>query len=492
LDHKNFYYGGFKKMKVMKIFNRLSFIILIGVILVISANTCYSAGLADTPWPKYHHDSKNTGQSSLLGPKTSSVLWTSSAQKSISSSPAIAKDGTLYYGSDDHKLYAVSSNGKIKWTYTTGGAIRSSPAIGSDGTIYFGSWDGYLYALKSNKSLKWKFKTGMMISSSPAIGSDGTIYIGDKSLYAINPVNGLPKWTANDIRAGLVSSPAIGKDGTIYVGSGDGKLYAVNPSNGKIKWSSASFQIITAPAIGSNGIIYIGSWDHYLYAINPLNGSTSWKFKTNDVIWSSPSIGSNGTIYVGSWDKTIYAINPVTKKKLWSLTTQNKIYSSPTLGKDGNIYFGNGDGYLYALSSAGKLLWKYKLPGMTTTSPVIGINRTLYVASLSKLYAFQDLYVKSVVPANKSTNVSIDTSIKATFNKNIKASISYKYIGLKSSTGTIIPIKKSIYGNVLVIKPLRTLKANTYYYLTLPTKCVKDISGINLSTVFKSIFKTKK
>ncbi|MFD7475164.1 PQQ-binding-like beta-propeller repeat protein [Streptomyces sp. NPDC059837] len=51
-------------------------------------------------------------------------------------------DGTVYVGSNNHRLYALdASTGFERRTYTTGGAVRSSPAV-VDGTVYVGSNDG--------------------------------------------------------------------------------------------------------------------------------------------------------------------------------------------------------------------------------------------------------------------------------------------------------------------------------------------------------------
>ena len=66
--------------------------------------------------------------------------------------------------------------------------MHSSPAIGSDGTVYVGSRDKKLYALSGKSGVKlWEFETGDFVTSSPAIGSDGTVYVGsfDNKLYAI-------------------------------------------------------------------------------------------------------------------------------------------------------------------------------------------------------------------------------------------------------------------------------------------------------------------
>ncbi|MFN9953662.1 MAG: PQQ-binding-like beta-propeller repeat protein, partial [bacterium] len=111
-------------------------------------------------------------------------------------------------GSADNKTYAINADGTLKWNFTTGGRVASSPAIGANGTIYVGSHDNKLYALSLSNcplsadysgfsacgrrfnctqqqcesqdgggALKWSFKTGGDINSSPAISADGTIYV---------------------------------------------------------------------------------------------------------------------------------------------------------------------------------------------------------------------------------------------------------------------------------------------------------------------------
>ena len=69
----------------------------------------------------------------------------------MSSSPAIGPDGTVYVGSRDDKLYALSGKTGAKlWEFETGHPGRSSPAIGPDGTVYVGSGDNKLYAIKTD------------------------------------------------------------------------------------------------------------------------------------------------------------------------------------------------------------------------------------------------------------------------------------------------------------------------------------------------------
>ena len=105
----------------------------------------------------------------------------------MKSSPSLGTDGTVYVGSNDNYLYAITSSGTLKWRYLTGDYVWANPTIGADGTVYVGSWDYYFYAITSSGNLKWRYRTGNIIVTSAAIGSDGTLYVGsyDDYLYAI-------------------------------------------------------------------------------------------------------------------------------------------------------------------------------------------------------------------------------------------------------------------------------------------------------------------
>ncbi len=143
--------------------------------------------------------------------------------------------------------------GALKWSYETGFLVSSSPAIGADGTVYVGSQDSKLYAMSPNGALRWSCATGGPISSSPAIGADGTVYVGseDRNLHTINP-NGTFKWSYATGRKIYTSSPAIGTDGTVFIGSEDRKLHAVHSaSKGLAESPWPMFRLNTKHAAGT-------------------------------------------------------------------------------------------------------------------------------------------------------------------------------------------------------------------------------------------------
>jgi len=112
-------------------------------------------------------------------------------------SPAVGRDGTVYVGSQDWKLYAINGKtGDGKWAYRTPLYVNSSPAIGADGNIYVGSYGSKFFSLTTTGRRNWVFDAPAGIHSSPAIGPDGTIYFGcrDHKVYALNGADARSQW----------------------------------------------------------------------------------------------------------------------------------------------------------------------------------------------------------------------------------------------------------------------------------------------------------
>lgn len=320
----------------------------------------------------------------------------------IAASPTVGADGTVYVcvkvgsatdPSPSGLLFALNPNGTEKWRFTTPDWIDSTPAIASDGTIYFGCWDGKLYALRPDRSQKWPaVQLGPYITSSPAIGPDGTIYVGaGASLGAVNPDNGAIKWSFG-AADWLDSSPAVGPDGTIYVGSWDDGVYAIRP-DGTQRWRFATGNaVLGSPAVGADGTIYIGSQDLNVYAITPA-GNLKWEFQTDDTIDGSPVLGADGTVYVATTGGRLLAIGPDGLER-WrypraSQAALNPIITTPAVRADGIIVLGTANNALHALRPDGTLLWQSGLGDWTNSSPLVTGDGIIYVGCADKkLYAF--------------------------------------------------------------------------------------------------------
>jgi len=313
--------------------------------------------------------------------------WTLSTGTSSDSCPAIAPDGTIYFGTFTGRLWAVDPEGTRKWTFRAGLEIKSSPAIGSDGTIYFGSRDRKCYAVRSDGKKQWEFATGGWVDSSPALGLDGSVYFGswDKNFYAIT-AKGTKEW---QFATGgpVVSSPAIGQDGTIYFGSHDTHFYALAP-DGKKKWDYVtSGPIISSPALGPDDCVYVTSVDGSALALNR-DGSLRWRLRTGGMTESSPVIGPDGTIYVGVKNQ-LWAITPEGNQK-WDRNVEDLIQATPIVLSNASICFETGWGVMLNIDPDRNLNWVFD--GIGRGAPAVSSTGVLYLNDSIELIALPARY----------------------------------------------------------------------------------------------------
>ena len=292
-----------------------------------------------------------------------------------SSTPAIAPDGTVYVGSFNGTLFAITPEGKEQWQFKAKLEIHSSPAIGTDGTVYFGSRDRNFYAVTPAGKLKWAFATGAWVDSSPAIAADGTIYFGswDKKFYALNP-DGSLKWKFAT-EAVVDSSPAIAADGTIYFGSHDWKFYALN-TDGTVRWAfQTGGEIIASPALGTNGTVYFSALDGNLYAVNP-DGSRQWQVHTGGATEGSPVVDELGRIYLAVNGSTLAYTREGKPSWGWPAST---LLTVPPAVATGQIYFSRPWLQFHVVSPTGQFVGKVNLPNNLSAAPVIDQNGQVYV-----------------------------------------------------------------------------------------------------------------
>ncbi|WP_179957701.1 Ig-like domain-containing protein [Exilibacterium tricleocarpae] len=324
------------------------------------------------------------------------------------------EDGTLYAGSStEGKLYAFNpDDGVIAWSFTTVGTrIDATPVIAEDGSIYVVESGGTVYAVNADGSEKWSYAIGAPVSGSPAIGADGTVYVGTDNggasvLLALNPADGLPKWSAPfALAAETRSSVNIGADGTVYARDFAGNLFAINPADGTQRWQiTLGGGSGSTPVIAADGTLYFGSFSPpRLYAVGP-DGSPKWDTAMGNPslagIGATPSVGADGTVYVGVWEAglngSVYAIDPVGGTVVWRRQLDSFVQSAATaVGADGRVYVVSARGVFYALDpDNGAVDWSFDIGAATneeSPSPLaIGTDGSIYVYTCDGvLRAFQ-------------------------------------------------------------------------------------------------------
>lgn len=173
----------------------------------------------------------------------------------IVSAPLILQDGKAVIGSDNGRLYEIK-DGKVLKYFETMGKIRETPALDKNGNIYFGSYDTFIYSISQDFKLRWKFKTGGGIYSGCSLWEkEGKLVctIGSKDGYTYTvDENGNLIWK---VQTGSVSTvPLIGTK-NIYVLSDDNKLFAIS-KDGEIMYQyKTEPTYYSAPAIAFGEVV---------------------------------------------------------------------------------------------------------------------------------------------------------------------------------------------------------------------------------------------
>lgn len=232
--------------------------------------------------------------------------------------------------SEDGMLYAYTAkNGNEFWNpFVTGGAIWSTPRV-ERGVAYFGSHDHKVYAvtLGDGKEL-WSYETDGVVAGTPLV-FDGKVIAGsfDKTLYALSVEDGEPVWSIegdNWFWAGAVT------DGrTIFAPNMDGNIYAIDRS-GNLLWTyNVGSPIVSPPVLVPSGLVVAGKDGNLLL----LDTSTErlglrrvlFNQKIGDAEIKAPLFAVEDSVYVGSQDRTVRRIDfKDGQRNVWCLDTRGE------------------------------------------------------------------------------------------------------------------------------------------------------------------------
>ncbi len=202
-----------------------------------------------------------------------STKWAFPTEDAIQAIPTVDAHGTIYlsalFNFLYHRLYALSPEGASRWTFTTGEAeVFSTPSLAEDGTIYFGTGKSRLIAVRPDGQQRWAVTVSSpgMALTPPAIGPDGSLYVSSAGAVHAFDAGGAKKWEYGI----LCGPPVLDAEGTIYTPCGPEKtarLDAVRP-DGSQKWSLAlpgwiDYELV----IGADGTIYLGCAKKSLCAV---------------------------------------------------------------------------------------------------------------------------------------------------------------------------------------------------------------------------------
>ena len=261
-------------------------------------------------------------------------------------SPTVAK-GIIYqpylpapcgYGPRNRKAYVVAMTvrGKILWRFRV---ASESSTLYRDGTLYFGAWDHKLYALDvrgRKPRVRWTYEAGGELNTSPAY-ANGTIYIAgnDGRVYAVNATTGRLRWRGEAYshlgrREYFYATPTVAY-GRVYIGNTDGTVYCFGASTGHLLWTQRAGTYVYTAAAAWNKTVFVGSYDGKVYALDAGTGDVKWTYTSPASIHGAPTVldglvyfstcgtcGRKGSRYAKRGPRITFALDATTGKRVWS------------------------------------------------------------------------------------------------------------------------------------------------------------------------------
>ena len=253
--------------------------------------------------------------------------WAAPVPGQVVGSPTLIGN-TLVVSTTDGLLYALTLETderalpRTAWReFKADGKIWSA-ATASNGTLYFGTMEHTVYAVDAEEGTeRWSFEVGGAVVGSPLV-INGTVYVGalDRKIYALDAATGEQKgeFTGDNwFWAGLVSDGS-----TIYAATLGGNVYSLDLNLGE-RWSTpaeVSGPVMAAPAILSDTLI-VATDAKQVHQLSLVDGREEWSFGVGEKVRAD--IASQGErVYIIDVDGVVHALDAERRIELWTYDVQ--------------------------------------------------------------------------------------------------------------------------------------------------------------------------
>lgn len=206
--------------------------------------------------------------------------WRQRAGREIWSAP-VTDGSTIFIASMDGRITAYAPDGTRRWqAKVANAAIAGTPAL-RDGVLYVGAYDRRLYAVDAQSGeTRWRSAAAdNWFWTEPLIDGD-TVFAGnmDGRVYAVDRQSGEQRWQkqiGSPVRARLAV-----QDGVLLVPANDGVLRGLRPQTGEQAWEPVTIGgRLYADLVTARNTVFlaaeVGKDSHRLYRVDAAQGNVA-------------------------------------------------------------------------------------------------------------------------------------------------------------------------------------------------------------------------
>ena len=246
-----------------------------------------------------------------------------------------------------------------RWVQPTSVAPGGSPLVNND--LIYQSVGGRIFCIeKKTGNLKWRFPQLDPIAgtfrTSPILAGGTILAAGDnKIVYAIDPVTGQSKWSAN-LPEGILGSPVL-VGAYLVVALSTNELYALNVTDGTPVWpdSAPTFKVFeglqgTITASGPDVLYFNGH--NQMIALNIVSRKIDWHQEFSQLPPNPGAFVTTDAIYVNSGPYLI-SLNPISGVARWQANTEVQLAFTP-IASASKIVVVSQDGKAFVFDAASR------------------------------------------------------------------------------------------------------------------------------------------
>lgn len=273
-----------------------------------------------------------------------SIEWRFHTGSTIHAAPVLGPDGTVYVGTGDGLLEAVTADGALAWSYTLEGSVAQSPVLDAEGHVVVATMAERLYAFSRSGVLSWQVRTPTRATTGLSVSSAWGILFGgfDGALWAYSshatPAFHVPLGTA------LRGAPAPSGH-RIWVGTEEGLVLLDGAVRREKIALGAPVECVCGVLADGSAVAVAGE------ALSVIAPDGTIRFRRPDVAWATSD--ARGVIAVEPHGRLLRFGADGTALESWS--TPVRPSAPPAVGASGRIYVAGQSGNLAIIVATGKI-----------------------------------------------------------------------------------------------------------------------------------------
>jgi outer membrane protein assembly factor BamB len=343
-----------------------------------------SVGLAaNAPWPTVGGCAKRPGfRKDLRGPTSGSVAFTF-ATTGRPTSPVVAEDGTVVFGTSDGRLIALSASGQKRWDVLVGGVVETPPVLLADGFVLVASTAGKFGKFALSDGAQSVLVDGPSAPTSPIPLADGTMVFtaGDAKMHVVSTAT-LVESAAVDV--GSTSALTLAFDGTFFAAGKDGTIRKIGANQAVAAFAKVDAPLTGPVAVTAYGEAVLATSDGKLVVVDE-SGKTRFTVTLDGKPLGAPATAPDGSVYVATDAGKVHGYDR-DGKEVFTYAPLG-LSQPPVVTGGGTVVFGAEDTKLYAVLPSSRLLFAASLRTKAVTSGAFAANGTFFVGTEAGLVA---------------------------------------------------------------------------------------------------------